>query len=179
MNTRSSRYLIGLVSAVLLIIISGCGKKAAPPAPAPPQVGFITITPQPVSWTTQLPGRTDAEMTADVRPQVSGIILKRLFTEGSDVTAGQQLYQIDPALYQAAYDSAAKHLANVEKTTHQTSIDSAQGQLTSAQGKLKGAQAQVSYSQIRSPIDGFVTDRPLFAGETAAAAAPPALPVIW
>ena len=73
---------------------------------------------------------------------------------------------------QAAYDSAAKHLANVEKTTHQTSIDAAQGQLTSAQGKLENAEAQVSYAELRSPIDGVVTDRPLFPGETAAAGAP-------
>ena len=73
---------------------------------------------------------------------------------------------------QAAYDSAARRLADVEKTTHQTSIDSAQGQLTSAQGRLASAQAQVSYAELRSPIDGVVTDRPLFPGETAAAGAP-------
>jgi multidrug efflux pump subunit AcrA (membrane-fusion protein) len=73
---------------------------------------------------------------------------------------------------QAAYDSAARRLADVEKTTHQTSIDSAKGQLTSAQGRLASAQAQVSYAELRSPIDGVVTDRPLFPGETAAAGAP-------
>jgi HlyD family secretion protein len=73
---------------------------------------------------------------------------------------------------QAAYDSATKHLANVEKTTHQTSIDSAQGQLTSAQGKLENAEAQASFAELRSPIDGVVTDRPFFPGETAAAGAP-------
>jgi HlyD family secretion protein len=73
---------------------------------------------------------------------------------------------------QAAYDSATKHLANVEKTIHQTSIDSAQGQLTSAQGKLENAEALVSFAELRSPIDGVVTDRPFFPGETAAAGAP-------
>ena len=61
--------------------------------------------------TTELPGRTDAFRVAEVRPQVSGIILRRNFTEGSDVKAGQSLYQIDPASYQAAYDSAKGELA--------------------------------------------------------------------
>jgi HlyD family secretion protein len=97
---------------------------------------------------------------------------KRLLKEGA--IAGRD---VDTAIAaavqaQAAYDSAAKHLANVEKTTHQTSIDSAQGQLTSAQGKLENAEAQVSYTELRSPIDGVVTDRPLFPGETAAAGSP-------
>jgi multidrug efflux pump subunit AcrA (membrane-fusion protein) len=97
---------------------------------------------------------------------------KRLLKEGA--IAGRD---VDTAIAaavqaQAAYDSAAKHLANVEKTTRQTSIDSARGQLTSAQGKLENAEAQVSYAELRSPIDGVVTDRPLFPGETAAAAAP-------
>jgi multidrug efflux pump subunit AcrA (membrane-fusion protein) len=97
---------------------------------------------------------------------------KRLLKEGA--IAGRD---VDTAIAaavqaQAAYDSAAKHLANVEKTTHQTSIDSAQGQLTSAQGKLENAEAQASFAELRSPIDGVVTDRPLFPGETAAAGAP-------
>jgi multidrug efflux pump subunit AcrA (membrane-fusion protein) len=96
---------------------------------------------------------------------------KRLLKEGA--IAGRD---VDTAIAaavqaQAAYDSAAKHLANVEKTTRQTSIDSAQGQLTSAQGKLENAEAQVSFAELRSPIDGVVTDRPLFPGEVAAAGA--------
>jgi multidrug efflux pump subunit AcrA (membrane-fusion protein) len=73
---------------------------------------------------------------------------------------------------QAAFDAAAKHLANVQKTTKQTSIDTAQGQLTSAQGKLENAEAQVSFANLRSPIDGVVTDRPLYPGETAQAGSP-------
>jgi membrane fusion protein (multidrug efflux system) len=182
MNTRSSRYLIGLVSAALLIVISGCGKKAAPPAPAPPQVGFITITPQPVSWTTQLPGRTDAEMTADVRPQVSGIILKRLFTEGSDVTAGQQLYQIDPATYQASYDTALatlaydqaalitarikaeryKPLAAAQAISKQDYDDAVAGageavaNVASARASVEQAQINLNYTKVISPISGHI-----------------------
>ena len=97
---------------------------------------------------------------------------KRLLKEGA--IAGRD---VDTAIAaavqaQAVYDSAAKHLANVEQTTHQTSFDSAQGQLTSARGKLENAEAQVSYTELRSPIDGIVTDRPLFPGETAAAGTP-------
>lgn len=70
----------------------------------PVSVGVTTLHSEPVTLFTQLPGRTTAVRTAEVRPQVSGIILKRLFTEGAEVTAGEQLYQIDPATYQAAYD---------------------------------------------------------------------------
>jgi multidrug resistance efflux pump len=73
---------------------------------------------------------------------------------------------------QAAYDTAAKHLANVQKTIEQTSKDAVQGQLASAQGKLENAEAQVNYASLRSPIDGVVTDRPLFPGETASAGTP-------
>jgi HlyD family secretion protein len=73
---------------------------------------------------------------------------------------------------QAAYDTAVTHLANAQKTTKKTNTETAQGQLTSAQGKVENAEAQVSYATIRSPIDGVVTDRPLFPGETAAAGTP-------
>ena len=72
----------------------------------------MTVHSQPVVRTTELPGRTTAVMTADVRPQVNGVILERLFTEGSEVKKGQQLYQIDPATYRATYDSAVATLAH-------------------------------------------------------------------
>ena len=80
----------------------------------PPEVGVVTVTPQRVALTTELPGRTSAYLVAEVRPQVGGIILKRLFTEGSDVKAGEVLYQIDPATYQAAYASAKAALSMAE-----------------------------------------------------------------
>src|SRR4051812_12895632 len=91
-----------LVTAVALAsLLSGCSKKdeAAAAAPPPPQVGVVTIQPQPYTLVSDLPGRTTAYRVAEVRPQVNGIILKRQFTEGTDVKAGQQLYQIDPAVY--------------------------------------------------------------------------------
>jgi multidrug efflux pump subunit AcrA (membrane-fusion protein) len=97
---------------------------------------------------------------------------KQLFAEGA--IPGRDLDTAEAALVQAqaAYDAAAKHLESVRAVTHEAALKQAQGDLTSAEGKLKGAQAQLSYSEIRSPIDGFVTDRPLFAGETAAAGTP-------
>jgi multidrug efflux pump subunit AcrA (membrane-fusion protein) len=97
---------------------------------------------------------------------------KQLFAEGA--IPGRDLDTAMAALVQAqaAFDAAEKHLESMRAVTHEAALKAAQGDLTSAEGKLKGAQAQVSYSQIRSPIDGYVTDRPLFAGETAAAGAP-------
>jgi membrane fusion protein (multidrug efflux system) len=108
LRRSNGRIAVLACLAVLPALTAGCdGKSAtAPAASPPPKVGVVTIHPQPVKRTTELPGRTSAVLTADVRPQVSGVILKRLFTEGSDVTEGQQLYQIDPAPYQAAYDEA-------------------------------------------------------------------------
>ncbi len=99
---------------ILLILIAGmiltsCEKKnttVGKSPSTPPEVGVIVVQPQRVTLTTELAGRTSAYLIAEVRPQVGGIIQKRLFTEGSDVKAGEILYQIDPATYQAAYASA-------------------------------------------------------------------------
>ncbi len=97
---------------------------------------------------------------------------KQLFAEGA--IPGRDLDTAQAALVQAqaAFDTASKHLESVKAVTRESSLKAAQGQLSSAEGKLKGADAQVGYSEIHSPIDGVVTDRPLFAGETAAAGAP-------
>lgn len=97
---------------------------------------------------------------------------KQLFTEGA--IPGRDLDTAEAALVQAqaAYDAASTHLQSMQKVSREAALQSAQGQLTSAEGKLKAADAQVSYSEIRSPINGVVTERPLFAGETAAAGAP-------
>ena len=94
---------------------------------------------------------------------------KQLFEEGA--IPGRDLDTAQAALVQAqaAYDAAAKHLESQKSIAHKASLEAAKGQLTSAEGKYQGAQAQVSYSEIRSPISGVVTDRPLFAGETATA----------
>ena len=106
--------------AALLLLAAGaasaaCGRShAAPPAPPPPEVVVHTVRPEAVTLTMELPGRTVAVTVSEVRPQINGIIQKRLFTEGQEVAAGQVLYQIDPALYQAAYDSAKANLAQAE-----------------------------------------------------------------
>jgi multidrug efflux pump subunit AcrA (membrane-fusion protein) len=97
---------------------------------------------------------------------------KQLFAQGA--IPGRDLDTAQAALVQAqaAYDAAQKHLDSMRNVTREAALKQAQGGLTSAEGKLKGAQAQVSYSEIRSPIDGFVTDRSVFAGETAPAGSP-------
>ena len=97
---------------------------------------------------------------------------KELFKEGA--IPGRDLDTAQAALVQAqaAYDAAKQHLDAVKSVSREAALKAAQGQLTSAEGKYNGAQAQVNFSEIRSPIDGVVTDRPLFAGETAAAGAP-------
>ena len=94
---------------------------------------------------------------------------KQLFAEGA--IPGRDLDTAQAALVQtqAAYDAAAKHLESQKSITHKAELQAAKGQLTSAEGKYQGAEAQVSYSEIRSPISGVVTERPLFAGETVAA----------
>lgn len=112
---------VRLMTATLLLAVglttAACGKKQAPkPQMGPPEVGVIEVKQQRVALTTELSGRTSANMMAEVRPQVGGIIKKRLFTEGSDVKAGQVLYQIDPASYEAAFASAKATQARAEAT---------------------------------------------------------------
>ena len=104
-------FHVALWSAALLSVplaTSSCeSKRAVASAPARPvEVGVVTMKTEPVTLTTELPGRTSAFRVAEVRARVNGIVLKRLFTEGSDVKEGQALYEIDPAPYQAALDSA-------------------------------------------------------------------------
>ncbi len=97
---------------------------------------------------------------------------KRLLDQGAIARRDVDTAAAAQVQAQAAYDTSAKHLDNVRKTTQKANLDAAQGQLASAQGKLDSAEAQVSYTHIESPIDGVVTDRPLFPGETAAAGTP-------
>jgi membrane fusion protein, multidrug efflux system len=96
----------GIALAVAILPAGGCGRASGPQAPPAPEVGVVVVQPQRAMISTQLPGRTVAYRIAQVRPRVSGIIKARLYTEGAEVKAGQALYQLDPAPYQAAYDSA-------------------------------------------------------------------------
>ncbi|NIF22204.1 efflux RND transporter periplasmic adaptor subunit [Candidatus Pantoea multigeneris] len=102
-----------LMIPALVLLLSACDKPATDSATPPAtEVGVVTLKAQPVGLSSQLTGRVTDSMVSDVRPQVDGIILKRLFTEGDEVKAGQVLYQIDPASYQATYDQAVAQWKN-------------------------------------------------------------------
>lgn len=111
------KWVVALAALASLVSLGGCedgqGHQAGP-APVP-EVATVVIAPQRVELTTELPGRTSAYLVSEIRPQVNGLIQKRLFTEGSDVKAGQVLYEIDPAPFQAALDNATANLAVMQK----------------------------------------------------------------
>ena len=137
------------------------------------QAAFDTATRAQVPEDTQKAELDVAQAKANLDLNLSIVkSRKELFAEGA--IPGRDLDTATAALVQAqaAYDAAAKHLESVRSVSREAALKSAQGQLTSAEGKYKGAEAAVNYSEIKSPIDGVVTDRPLFAGETAAAGAP-------
>jgi membrane fusion protein (multidrug efflux system) len=100
-------------SAVLGLAACGPRGPQRPPMPTP-MVGYVMVRPEPVTLTTELPGRTSPYLASDVRPQINGIIKARLFKEGGSVRQGQPLYEIDPAPYRAAYDQALAQLASAE-----------------------------------------------------------------
>jgi membrane fusion protein (multidrug efflux system) len=108
----------GLLPILFLgsLLMSGCDRPTkSQPSLSGPEVATATVSTQSALLTTELPGRTSAYLVAEIRPQVNGLIQKRFFTEGSDVKAGQVLYQIDPASFQAALDNAAANLAATRK----------------------------------------------------------------
>jgi membrane fusion protein (multidrug efflux system) len=174
MNISVSRLTRG-VAAGAWVLMAACGQKAPPKAPPPPKVSIVVLQSGSVPINTELPGRVNAYRTADVRPQVNGIILKRLFVEGGDVKAGQQLYQIDPAPYQASYDSAVagqasaralaeryKPLAEANAVSKQD-YDNAQASRLQADAAVETARINLIYTRVLSPITGrigrsFVTE---------------------
>jgi membrane fusion protein (multidrug efflux system) len=111
----------GIAGALAALLLAACGAHQPPQRP-PPTVGVVTVQPQAVTLTTELPGRTNPYEIAEVRPQVGGIIQARLFTEGGIVQAGQVLYQIEPAPFQAAYDQAQGQLASAEANLADTKL---------------------------------------------------------
>ncbi len=168
----------------LAILPEGCGSGSAQQAGPPPvpEVATVTIKPQPVELTTELPGRTSPYLVAEIRPQVNGIIKKRLFTEGSDVKAGQLLYQIDPAPFQVALDSAkaslGKSQANlpsvrlkaerykellVDKAVSRQDSDDAAAAMEQARADVEywktaveGARINLGYTRVTAPISGRI-----------------------
>ena len=158
-----------LVTAVALAsLLSGCKKEEAAPPAQTPQVGVVTIQPQAYTLTTELPGRTTAFRIAEVRPQVNGIILKRLFKEGADVKEGQQLYQIDPSVYEATLKSAQASLSQTksisdrykqlvdEQAVSRQEYDTAVANRMTAEANVQTAQINVRYTKVFAPISGRI-----------------------
>lgn len=162
----------------------GCDQKTADAPPAAPavEVGVEVITPRQVLYTTELAGRTSPFQIAEVRPQVSGIIQKRLFEEGADVKAGQTLYQIDRATYKADYDSAKATLARAEANVAparlkmerfkdlvhisavskqeyedaEASYKQAQADVGVNRAAVENARIRLDYTKVTSPISGRI-----------------------
>ena len=182
---NKNRGLTPLAVVLMLsgsLALTGCDDKEAKQQQQVPEVGVVTLKTEPLQITTELPGRTNAFRVAEVRPQVSGIILKRNFTEGSDVVAGVSLYQIDPATYQAAYSSAKGDLAKAEAAAKiaqltlnryqklvgtqyisKQDFDSAQADAQQADAAVLAAKAAVetarinlAYTKVTSPISGRI-----------------------
>ncbi|SEL21324.1 membrane fusion protein, multidrug efflux system [Variovorax sp. YR750] len=179
--TYGLTFAAAVVSTLMLV---ACGKPPGgpPPAAGTPEVGIVTVQPQRVAITTELPGRTVPFLIADVRPQVGGIVKSRKFREGSDVKAGEALYQIDPATYKATYDSNVAALAKAEaslgttrlkaerykelvaiKAVSQQDYDDAAASLRQGEADVAAARANVetsrinlAYARIDAPISGRI-----------------------
>ncbi|KJK07087.1 MULTISPECIES: efflux RND transporter periplasmic adaptor subunit [Pseudomonas] len=158
-----------LVSAVALAtLLSGCKKEEAAPAAQAPQVGVVTLQTQAYTLTSDLPGRTTAYRIAEVRPQVNGIILKRQFKEGTEVKEGQQLYQIDPSVYEATLASAQANLQSTrslserykqlvaEQAVSRQEYDDAQAKRLQAEAALRSAQIDLRYTKVLAPLSGRI-----------------------
>jgi membrane fusion protein (multidrug efflux system) len=169
-----------------LLLMAGCGQRSAatgpPPSAAPPEVGVVVVAPAPVALTMELTGRTTAHLIAEVRPQVGGIIQQRLFDEGADVKAGQLLFQIAPATYQAALNSATAALAKAEanliparlkerrfrelvaiKAVSQQDYDDAEATVKQAeaevavnQAAVESARINLEFTRVTAPIAGRI-----------------------
>jgi membrane fusion protein (multidrug efflux system) len=191
--TRSitNKAMRNLLIPCLLVVTSGvsCSHKQTHPAPLP-EVATVTITRQQLLLTTELPGRTSPYLIAEIRPQVNGLIQKRLFTEGSDVQAGQQLYQIDPAPFQAALDKAKANLtalrlradryreALVDKAVSQQDFDDAEAALKQAEAELETARINLNYTHVISPISGRIGKSSVTDGAVVTAYQPVALATV-
>nr|WP_321467703.1 efflux RND transporter periplasmic adaptor subunit [uncultured Desulfobulbus sp.] len=189
-----SRYLPLLPLLVTLVLITGCKEKntsgdAAQAKPAP-EVSVVTIQEQAVTLTTILPGRITPHLEAEIRPQVSGIILKRLFTEGGEVKEGEVLYQIDPATYRASLASAKASLAKAEANSVNlkqhaeryrrlvptkavssqdyedavAAYDQGVAEIRAAKAAVDMAQINLNYTRVTAPISGHIGRSAVTAG---------------
>jgi membrane fusion protein (multidrug efflux system) len=171
-----------LPALALLVALSACGAKPAKKPARIPEVGYVTVTTQTVPLEIELPGRTTAYETSDVRPQVSGLIQERRFVEGSIVRKDQTLYQIDPSLYRAAVAQAEANVANAEAmqvdtaakaarfkpladieavakqdyTDAQAAANQAVAQVALAKAALDTARINLRFTRIPAPISGRI-----------------------
>ena len=188
-----ARLIAAAVVFAGCLILGGCGQQSSKGGPSqggPPEVAVVVVQPERVAITTELPGRTSAYLVAEVRPQVGGIIQKRLFTEGGDVKAGRVLYQIDPATYQAAYASARAALARAEanitttrlraerykelvaiKAVSQQEYDDITAALKQSEADIETGKAAVetarinlAYTRVTAPISGRIGKSSVTAG---------------
>ncbi|GAB2903612.1 efflux RND transporter periplasmic adaptor BpeA [Paraburkholderia jirisanensis] len=169
-------------AAALAVTLAACGQKQSAPPPQDPEVGIVTVQPLPVPVITELPGRTSAFLVAQVRARVDGIVLRREFTEGSEVKAGQRLYKIDPAPYIATLNNAkaalAKAQANLVTVTAQAnrykvlvaanavskqdydnavaSEGQAAADVAAGKASVDTAQINLGYTDVVSPVTGRV-----------------------
>ncbi|HPY35431.1 MAG TPA: efflux RND transporter periplasmic adaptor subunit [Smithellaceae bacterium] len=184
----------GAVSTAVILffcfILNGCGEQNMDGSPPPPEVAVVTTQLKEVVLTTELVGRTSAYLVAEVRPQVSGIIQKRLFKEGSDVRAGEVLFQIDPALYQAALARAEANLTALqlkanrfrellaEKAVSQQDYDDVEAALKQTRAEVQTARINLNYTSITAPISGRIGKSNVTVGALVTAHQPMALATI-
>jgi membrane fusion protein (multidrug efflux system) len=180
-SLKFSRYLTAFPLACSLLL-AACGGEAPPQEMSPPAVTVVTLKTEPVTLTRELPGRTNPYLVAEVRPQVTGIVKERLFTEGSLVEAGQPLYQLDDATYRAAYNSARASLARAEAAVEVARLNAAranelikvnavseqehenliatlrqaEADVGVAEAAVAGYGVELGYARITSPIDGRI-----------------------
>jgi len=187
-RAQDRRWLLPATLAGAAFLLAACGDnkgdagKGAPAAPPPAEVGVVTVAPRPVGLVTELPGRLEASRVAQVRARVPGIVQKRLFTEGSDVRAGQPLFQIDPSSLQASVASAeatlARAQANVVQATAQAerykplleanavskqeyvnavaAQKTAEADAAAARAALRTGQINLGYATVTAPIAGRI-----------------------
>ncbi|HXR94505.1 MAG TPA: efflux RND transporter periplasmic adaptor subunit [Rhizomicrobium sp.] len=170
------------LSVILVAAAALCACSPQRPQRPPPQVGYMVVREQPVQLIAELPGRTDPYAVSNVEPQVTGIILKRLFTEGSMVKEGQSLYQIDPRPYQAALDQAQGQLAQAQANltnarrdlgryqslqgqnaisqqtldTQSALVGSDEGIVKSDRANVEAAHINLRYTKVIAPISGRI-----------------------
>jgi membrane fusion protein (multidrug efflux system) len=182
-HSLRTRALVAVAASVVAFSLAACGDGASQrPPQGVPEVGVQTIAPHPIVASTELSGRLSAVRVADVRPQVQGIVMKRLFSEGSMVAAGAVLYQIDPAAYQASYDQAVGTLVKAQATADAaqtkatryadlskidgvskqdyddaiSSLQEAKADVVADRAALKTAAINLGYTKIVAPIAGRI-----------------------